>query len=260
MSAVEQAFRTHMQCGRQLTCLILLACVHVMSARALGCGEASASSRAGVTSLDNRDPGKGQWSLALRLIDLSSAVLGTSWLLLVAQEELALDLWDRHVGHLHMDLAEKSSPTFWVSGRTWPGPSGNSTSTRSLRTQQRKNVCLPLVLVAMRGREELTWNIRDKHFHEIIKDLVAHLRRHYAPRPRVVIWAHNSHLGDASATDMARPALCVVSAMPPLSTVISVLASSVATMRTVATWPTRPPPTWHAPSKSTYLTHVCRQS
>ena len=51
----------------------------------------------------------------------------------------------------------------------------------------------------------MTWNIRDKHFHEIVKDLVAHLQRHYTPRPRIVVWAHNSHLGDASATDMARP-------------------------------------------------------
>ena len=57
----------------------------------------------------------------------------------------------------------------------------------------------------LRGREEVTWNIRDKHFHEIVKDVVAHLQRHYTPRPRVVVWAHNSHLGDASATDMARP-------------------------------------------------------
>ena len=57
----------------------------------------------------------------------------------------------------------------------------------------------------LRCREEVTWNIRDKHFHEIVKDLVAHLQRHYTPRPRIVVWAHNSHLGDASATDMAQP-------------------------------------------------------
>ena len=58
---------------------------------------------------------------------------------------------------------------------------------------------------AERGRDELTWNIRDGHFMAIVRDLVAHIGQHYAARPRVVVWAHNSHLGDASATDMARP-------------------------------------------------------
>ncbi len=55
------------------------------------------------------------------------------------------------------------------------------------------------------GRDEITWNIRDEHFMAIVRDLVAHIGRHYSQRPRVVVWAHNSHLGDASATDMARP-------------------------------------------------------
>ncbi len=55
------------------------------------------------------------------------------------------------------------------------------------------------------GRDEITWNIRDEHFMAIVRDLVAHISRHYSERPHVVVWAHNSHLGDASATDMARP-------------------------------------------------------
>jgi hypothetical protein len=47
---------------------------------------------------------------------------------------------------------------------------------------------------------------RDTHFAEV----VALVERHLAPRapggapPRLVLWAHNSHLGDASFTDMGR--------------------------------------------------------
>lgn len=47
-----------------------------------------------------------------------------------------------------------------------------------------------------------SWNLRDRHMAETLEALVAHLgdgRR----APRVVLWAHNSHLGDARATDMA---------------------------------------------------------
>ncbi|MEX2181447.1 MAG: erythromycin esterase family protein [Gemmatimonadaceae bacterium] len=48
-----------------------------------------------------------------------------------------------------------------------------------------------------------SWNLRDTHMAETLEQLVAHLDRH---RPgiepsRVVVWAHNSHLGDASATE-----------------------------------------------------------
>ena len=46
-----------------------------------------------------------------------------------------------------------------------------------------------------------SWNLRDSH---MVETLVA-LDRHLAsagPPPRIALWAHNSHLGDASATDM----------------------------------------------------------
>ena len=53
-----------------------------------------------------------------------------------------------------------------------------------------------------RGRES-AWNLRDRHMAETIEVLIAHLRERGAP-PRVVVWAHNSHLGDARATQMGR--------------------------------------------------------
>jgi erythromycin esterase-like protein len=47
-----------------------------------------------------------------------------------------------------------------------------------------------------------SWNLRDRHMAESLDALVAHLDRH-APPAKVVVWAHNSHVGDARATEMA---------------------------------------------------------
>lgn len=48
-----------------------------------------------------------------------------------------------------------------------------------------------------------SWNLRDQHMMETLVELRAHLRsRHGADK--VVVWAHNSHLGDARATAMGR--------------------------------------------------------
>jgi len=51
-----------------------------------------------------------------------------------------------------------------------------------------------------RGRVS-SWNIRDQHMAETLDALVAHLDRH-GGRSKIVVWAHNSHLGDARATEM----------------------------------------------------------
>ena len=46
-----------------------------------------------------------------------------------------------------------------------------------------------------------SWNLRDRHMAETLDALVAHLDRAIG-RAKVVVWAHNSHLGDARATEM----------------------------------------------------------
>ena len=46
-----------------------------------------------------------------------------------------------------------------------------------------------------------SWNLRDRHMAETLDALVAHLETQ-AQHPKVVVWAHNSHLGDARATQM----------------------------------------------------------
>jgi erythromycin esterase-like protein len=53
-----------------------------------------------------------------------------------------------------------------------------------------------------RGRVS-SWNLRDRHMAETLHALVAHLGAQ-GQNPKVVLWAHNSHLGDARATDMGK--------------------------------------------------------
>jgi erythromycin esterase-like protein len=48
-----------------------------------------------------------------------------------------------------------------------------------------------------------SWNLRDRHMAETLDALVAHLGRQGQP-PKVVVWEHNSHLGDARATEMGQ--------------------------------------------------------
>jgi erythromycin esterase-like protein len=48
-----------------------------------------------------------------------------------------------------------------------------------------------------------SWNLRDRHMVETLEALVAHLQGQ-AGSAKVAVWAHNSHLGDARATDMGR--------------------------------------------------------
>jgi erythromycin esterase-like protein len=53
-----------------------------------------------------------------------------------------------------------------------------------------------------RGRAS-SWNLRDTHMAETLDALTEHLGREGDPA-KVVVWAHNSHLGDARATEMGR--------------------------------------------------------
>ncbi|WP_414576514.1 erythromycin esterase family protein [Anabaena sp. CCY 9402-a] len=48
-----------------------------------------------------------------------------------------------------------------------------------------------------------SWNIRDRHMAEMLEQLVDHLDQRGTPS-KVVVWEHNSHLGDARATDMGK--------------------------------------------------------
>ncbi|MGC7100787.1 erythromycin esterase family protein [Amycolatopsis lurida] len=52
---------------------------------------------------------------------------------------------------------------------------------------------------AMIGGGPVSWNIRDHHMDHTLERLLGH----YGPGAKAVVWAHNTHVGDARATDMA---------------------------------------------------------
>ncbi len=45
-----------------------------------------------------------------------------------------------------------------------------------------------------------SWNLRDRHMFETLMNLLTH----HGPGSHGVVWAHNSHVGDAQATEMSR--------------------------------------------------------
>ena len=49
---------------------------------------------------------------------------------------------------------------------------------------------------------EDSWNLRDRHMAQTLDELIAHARGS-DPQAKAVVWEHNSHVGDARATDMA---------------------------------------------------------
>jgi erythromycin esterase-like protein len=54
---------------------------------------------------------------------------------------------------------------------------------------------------SMFRRSVPSWNLRDRHMAETLESLVAYLENQGQPG-KVVVWEHNSHLGDARATEM----------------------------------------------------------
>lgn len=48
-----------------------------------------------------------------------------------------------------------------------------------------------------------SWNLRDQHMAQTLEALDAHLSAQRSRPARIAVWAHNSHLGDMRATEMA---------------------------------------------------------
>ena len=51
--------------------------------------------------------------------------------------------------------------------------------------------------------DESSWNLRDRHMAETLAEIERHIGRD-GRAPKVVVWAHNAHLGDARATEMGQ--------------------------------------------------------
>ncbi|MGD9736020.1 MAG: erythromycin esterase family protein [Solirubrobacterales bacterium] len=56
---------------------------------------------------------------------------------------------------------------------------------------------------AMFGSPAASWNLRDRHMADTLTRLRDHLARH-GERAKIVVWEHNSHVGDARMTEMSR--------------------------------------------------------
>jgi erythromycin esterase-like protein len=52
-----------------------------------------------------------------------------------------------------------------------------------------------------RGRIS-SWNLRDRHMSDTLDALTRHLTEAYAKPAKIVVWEHNSHIGDARATEV----------------------------------------------------------
>lgn len=57
---------------------------------------------------------------------------------------------------------------------------------------------------AMFGSRDASWNIRDTHMADTLDALRMHLSVRKGGPVRLIVWAHNSHLGDARATEMGQ--------------------------------------------------------
>jgi erythromycin esterase-like protein len=51
------------------------------------------------------------------------------------------------------------------------------------------------------GRDD-SWNVRDTHMAETLDAIREHIAQRKGGRAKIVVWAHNSHIGDARATEM----------------------------------------------------------
>ncbi len=54
---------------------------------------------------------------------------------------------------------------------------------------------------SMFGDQTSSWNLRDRHMEDTLARLSGHMSRHGDPA-RIVVWEHNSHIGDARMTEM----------------------------------------------------------
>ena len=53
---------------------------------------------------------------------------------------------------------------------------------------------------AMYYGSQMSWNLRDQHMYQTLRQIL----NHSGPDAKAVVWAHNSHIGDARYTDMGR--------------------------------------------------------
>lgn len=98
--------------------------------------------------------------------------------------EQLIDLQRHTIDHLLDDGTDAEDHLFYAERNAW--------SVRDAEEYYR---------TMFRGRVA-SWNLRDRHMADTLDALIAHLDRRADTPSRVVVWAHNSHVGDARATEV----------------------------------------------------------
>jgi erythromycin esterase-like protein len=90
----------------------------------------------------------------------------------------------------------------------WHGGSGQAAENGERAFDAEQNARLVMNAEAyyrsMYLSEVSSWNLRDRHMMETLNQVEQHLARGGAERPKIAVWAHNAHVGDARATSLVR--------------------------------------------------------
>ena len=97
---------------------------------------------------------------------------------------------ERDVSHVLVDLLEKQQAYVMHDGERFFDAAQNARLIANAERYYR----------TMYYGSRASWNLRDSHMFETLNQLL----NHHGPNSKAVIWAHNSHIGDASATEMSR--------------------------------------------------------
>ena len=95
---------------------------------------------------------------------------------------------ERDVAHMLVELLQKGQDYTHKDGERFFDASQNARLIANAERYYR----------TMYYGSRASWNLRDTHMFETLKSLLDH----HGPNSKAVIWAHNSHIGDASATEM----------------------------------------------------------
>ena len=96
-----------------------------------------------------------------------------------------------------LELYQNSAEYAWRDGRFPPDEHFYATQNARLVANAER-----YYRSMFRGRIS-SWNLRDAHMVETLESLQTFLATQ-KPRPKIVVWEHNSHLGDARATGMSQ--------------------------------------------------------
>lgn len=97
---------------------------------------------------------------------------------------------ENDVAHMLVSLLEKQQELGFKDGESFFDAAQNALLVANAEKYYRK----------MYYGSRASWNLRDSHMFETLQNLLAFHGRD----ARAVVWAHNSHIGDASATEMSR--------------------------------------------------------